>query len=291
MARVDKSNVVYREAAIATATLMILLSAGVEAHANRCCAAMAESEEGSGGQLADRMLKITAKTNDGGTSYGYGQLIPLNVTIFNSGDQTINLTASDLKPYAGLGYACAGVLYFDFLVLNGDYSKEIKTYGDLLRLKENAVYVMDPPFRPHSCLLPSAQSIYGVTIYPGVWTDPNRPDYLNDGDSKFTIDYVSKSGGNGTGTGSTLAGIYLKEKFEGGITNETGKEYVKSSQLLPPGKYTVVAFTMSGQISKPLVIEVRAAPEITFFVIMGAAAVAGVAVLLILPKYQKHNLE
>ena len=246
-------------------------------------------EKGIGAQLAGNILKVTAKMYDYRYVYGYGETIPLNVTIFNSGNQIINLSSSDLKPYAGLGYSCAGVMYFDFLVLDGDYSKEITSYDDLLRLKEKALYVLDPPFRPHSCLLPYIQTINSVTIYPGVAVMPDYP--FGDGDSRFTINYVTKTGSTDSRIGSALPYAYLREVYEGGIDNSTGRSYTEGNQLLPPGKYTVVAFTMSGQISKPLVLEVRAMPDISFIVIMGIAAIAGVTVLMVLPRYQRHYKE
>lgn len=118
--------------------------------------------------LLDQFLEVMVKTNDDRTIHGYGEIIPFNVTIFNAGSKIINLSSSDLKVYAGLGYSCASLMYFDFIVLDGDYSKEITSYEDLLRLKDKAIYVVDPPFRPHSCFWPYLQTINSVAIHPGV---------------------------------------------------------------------------------------------------------------------------
>jgi hypothetical protein len=267
---------IIRQALLGAVTLTIFLATITNSQHT-----FAQQESGT-----DQLLKVTAKTNDNRAVYGYGEIIPLNVTFFNAGDQIINLSSSDLKPYAGLGYSCAGVMYYDFIVLDGDYSKEVRNYDDLLRLKDKAIYVVDPPFRPHSCLLPYIQSINSVVIYPGVLEIPDNP-LFSDGDSKFTINYVTKSGSTDSRLGSVLPNLYLRDVYEGSINNETGTAS-SQSKLLPPGKYTVVAFTLSSQMSKPLVLDVRVGPDISFLIIMGVASLASVVVLLVLPRYQRR---
>jgi hypothetical protein len=236
------------------------------------------SSPGDQQQQLDRVLKVTAKTDDNKTVYGYGKIIPLNVTILNSGNQIINVSSSELRPYAGLGHSCASELYFDFVVLKGDHSQDIAGYDDLLRLKEEAIYVFDPPFLLHSCLSAYVKTINNVTIYPGVAVMPDIPFW--DGDSKFTINFMTRSGHPYMSLGSTLPYAYIRDVYREGVNPETGRPSVERSPLLP-GKYTVVAFTLSGQLSKPLVLEVTAVPDLSFLWILAAACASSVIVLAV----------
>lgn len=49
--------------------------------------------------------------------------------------------------------------------------------------------------------------------------------------------------------------VYGKETLHKQVSSDQELDYV-DSKLLPVGKYTIIAFTLSGQISKPLIIEV-----------------------------------
>jgi hypothetical protein len=196
----------------------------------------------------NEILQLTAKTDDNRTRYQYGAMVPLNITLFNASNRYLYVTSKDMKPYAGLAHECANETYFDFVVLQGTYSN-ISSYNDLLKLKDKAIYVQDPPFLAHSCFFPYIQKIDAATIKPFAGN--------GNGDSKFRIYYTDKEGSHNTRDVHTFPTLdYIKNEYIEHIDKTTGKIYAVVEPL-PAGRYTIVGFTLSGQISNPLVIQIK----------------------------------
>lgn len=249
---------------------MIVLSLASIGVNNDKLQAYAANNITSNNQQLDDALKVIAKTNK--IVYGYGEPILLNITLYNSGSQPINISSSDLKPYAGLSHSCSNKSYIDFLMINGSYSaNEIQTYDDLFQLKSKAIYVYDPPFNLHSCLI-YLREPKSVQIAPD--------------NGNVTITFFEGRTSNFTGT-STYPHSFqydIRHESKEGMRSGSSIPYVKSVEPLPIGKYTIVAFAMSGQISKPIEIEVTAIPDRSFIVVIGVAAIAGIGIMVLLPK-------
>ena len=243
-------------------TIVVLSLASIVGN-NDKLQAYATNNSTSNNQQLDDVLKVTAKTNK--QVYGYGEPILLNTKFNNVGSQIINIS-SDLRPYAGLPHSCSNESYFDFVLLNGS-GFNIKSYDDLLRLKDKAVYLFNSPL---SCL-EYIRAIKSAEINP------------NNGN--VTVSYFSGRTGNETAhytTGIHSFQYRIRHMYEAG-KNEVGNPFAKS-QPLPVGKYTIVAFTMSGQISEPIEIKVTAIPDSSFIVIIGIAAIAGAGIMVLMPK-------
>lgn len=194
------------------------------------------------------IIQVVAKTDDNRTVFPYGTTIPLNVSLVNNSNAILSISQSLLKPYAGLARTCSNEEYFDFVILNGTFP-EIASYDDLLHVRPSAIYVNDPPFQPHSCLLAGVGKVYGAKIMP---FNEN-----GNGDSKYTIYFATKHGGLDSRDVHTFpTEDYIRRMYIKHTDQTSGREYA-TAKPLPVGKYTAVGFTMSGEISSPLVFEIR----------------------------------
>jgi hypothetical protein len=175
----------------------------------------------------------------GKTTYHYGEKINLEISDTNLGPKK---EISDFKTvYAGDPGPC-GEGYFDFVFLRGDFSK-ISTYDELVTVKNNTLNVVySTPFNGVMCpiflrdikhVTMDAYSNH-ITIFYGDNSKPDR--WEEDLITVYNIDHV-----------------YGKQSIYRQTSPTTTEEYV-TSQLIPPGKYTAIAFNLAGKISKPNVI-------------------------------------
>jgi hypothetical protein len=182
---------------------------------------------------------VTAKTN--GNSFNYGQTIQLTIEDYNNGPKRFT-TAID--KYPAIPSPC-GIDYLDFVFLDGDHT-DISSFDEILAAKNyslNVVYGM--PYSAASCPLGYFKSVKDATI--------------QENSHEATITYVTANGPMETKadliTVYQIDHVYDKESTRKKIAPNQELEYVPS-QILPVGKYTIVAFSMSGKISKPLLLEV-----------------------------------
>jgi hypothetical protein len=145
--------------------------------------------------------------------------------------------------YPGILNPC-GIGYMDFVFLNGDYSK-IKSFDELASLKDNALNVVHGA--PYSMFL----CPYVVKKIDSVNFDAHSQNAV--------VKIVSKDGKTLEKNRTLVASYDITYMYGQTLRKETAPdqelEYVES-KTLPVGKYTIVAFSMSGKISKPLLIEI-----------------------------------
>ena len=175
------------------------------------------------------------------TTYHYGEKITLEISDTNLGPKK---EISDFKiVYAGDPGPC-GTGYFDFVFLKGDFSR-ISSYDELVTVKNNTLNVVySTPFNPVMCPI-SIRNIQHVTMnaYSNHITifygDKNKPDkWEEDLITVYNIDH-----------------LYSKQSIYRQTSPTTTEEYL-TSQLIPPGEYTIIAFNQAGKMSKPNVIEI-----------------------------------
>ncbi|HYL67007.1 MAG TPA: hypothetical protein VEU72_07630 [Nitrosopumilaceae archaeon] len=174
--------------------------------------------------------------------YQYGDTIHLTIHDVNAGPKQV-ITAFK-NNYAGINGPC-GVQYFDFAFLSGDQTK-IQNYDDLVAVKTNALNVI-------------YANPYDMVLCPRGYTDHLDKMSVNNNSDDVTITTI-KSNGDSVTLQDNLISKYEISKVYGNtlykqIDQNTTLEY-KESKTLPAGKYTVIAFTLSGQISKPTLIEI-----------------------------------
>lgn len=153
---------------------------------------------------------------------------------------------TDIKTeYAGIISPC-GTAYFDFAFLEGDYSN-ITTYEQLVAVNDKTLNVLySQPYSAYMCPLGYVVKIEKVTddvtkgksVSSIITSDNGRMEM--DVDNGFNLD---------------LTNIYGKTSIRSQIGPNEILEYVDSKPI-QAGKYTIIAFTLDGDISKPLVIEV-----------------------------------
>lgn len=183
---------------------------------------------------------MSTKTN--GMTFKLGDALQLTIEDYNNGTQKNINTIKNTYP--GILSPC-GISYFDFVFLRGDHTN-ISTFDDLVAVKDDAINVVyDMLYNTISCPLGYFKSIKDVT--------------LESNSHNATITYVN---GNGEIEIKSqligirqIHGVYGKESIRKQIVSNQILEYVEN-QTLPVGEYTIVAFSMSGKISKPLLIEV-----------------------------------
>lgn len=174
-------------------------------------------------------------------TYHYGETITLEVSDFNSGPKK---EISDIKStYAGDKGPC-GISYFDFVFLRGDHT-DIQNYDQLAAAKNYTLNIRYPsPFDVISCPYYHSEinhvamepfSSHGMVYY----SDPGSPE-------KFEMDFQYVY---------NIDKMYSKGPVYKQTTPDTTQEYMEE-QKIPCGKYTIIAFDLSGKISKPDMIEV-----------------------------------
>jgi hypothetical protein len=169
--------------------------------------------------------------------YQYGDTIHLTINDMNSAStQSISTFKTD---YAGIDEPC-GVKYMDFAFLNGDHTN-IQSYDDLVAAKINVLNVAQGiPYDAIMCIRGNTDHLNSVTI---------------EGNSNnATVTMTTTQGKTVIEQGQLITSYDISKVYGKTVYNQTA-EY-KENSVLPAGKYTVVAFTLSGQISKPVLIEV-----------------------------------
>lgn len=183
---------------------------------------------------------VRAETN--GRIFQYGDTVKLTIEDINIGPQKDVTTMKE--KYAGVVSPC-GIDYVDFAMLSGDQST-IQTYDELAVLGDKSLNVVySKPYQFYACP-------FGV--FHGVSKASLEADSRHS-----TISYVTDNGQINMKreliTVYEIQNVYGKEALEKQISPEESIRYV-DSQPLPVGKYTIIAFTLSGNISKPIVIEI-----------------------------------
>lgn len=192
----------------------------------------------------------TVEAKSDKTIYRYGDTIHLTISDTNYGPQKVISTFK--STYAGIGGPC-GIQYLDFVFLNGDYTG-IRNYDEITSEKNNTLNVVySSPHELVSCpyVLRDIRNVTmdsnsnHVTIFSG---SGNRTDKMEeDLITVYNIDHM-----------------YDKKTSYKQISKDKTEMYV-SSQLIPQGKYTIIAFTLSGEIGKPLLIQIGNASPLKQF--------------------------
>jgi hypothetical protein len=216
----------------------------------------------SGSNLSDFLRVFEIKGGDivsvstNATIYHYGDTIHLKVEDNNTGPTTIRYSQNDMKPYAGLPLNCANETYLAFDMLPGDYSKKnITNYDSLLHLKDKALNVINK-YPPDAVMcFKLTGNVQSINIYG----------YSNHATITTASPFGSKSKYPPETEDRNLIEQYdIQRAYPQDIMTNPKYHYSDSAelngQLLQPGKYTFVAFTLSGQISKPVVIEITTKP-------------------------------
>src|SRR2546428_4808678 len=192
----------------------------------------------------------TVEAKSDKTIYRYGDTIHLTISDTNYGPQKVISTFK--STYAGIGGPC-GIQYLDFVFLNGDYTG-IRNYDEITSEKNNTLNVVySSPHELVSCpyVLRDIRNVTmdsnsnHVTIFSG---SGNRTD-------KMEEDLI---------TVYNIDNMYDKKTSYKQISKDKTEMYV-SSQLIPQGKYTIIAFTLSGEIGKPLLIQIGNASPLKQF--------------------------
>jgi hypothetical protein len=182
---------------------------------------------------------ISAQTNK--LMFHYGEPITLQILDFNTwvGKDISNIE----NTYAGDPSPC-GEAYFDFVFLKGDHS-DIRNYDQLVLAKNNTLNVKwGTPFDVIMCpyLVENISHVImdpfssHVAIFFGNGKNPNKID-------ENLLSF------------SKLDHVYDKKPSYKQISANTTQEYI-GSQIIPSGKYTIIAFNLAGKISKPILITV-----------------------------------
>jgi len=176
-------------------------------------------------------------------TYGYNQTIYLNMEDFNNGPaQTISTFESN--PAVGFEDPC-GLPYVGFDFLQGNYSS-IHDYGQLVSMNGKSLNVLVPvPANIVSCPF-TVKSYQKVVINE---TSHNATMTVLDNQG-ITMNHKMK-------LSATIPILYeySTQVLEKKISPDT-TYYYRDKQSLPAGTYTIIGFTQSGQISKPIVIEI-----------------------------------
>jgi len=153
---------------------------------------------------------------------------------------------TDLKTeYAGIVSPC-GVAYFDFVFLEGDHSN-ITTYEQLVAVKDKTLNVLySQPYNAYLCPTGYVKTIEKVTGDPSKGKTIST--VMTSDNNKMNIDVSDVMRFD-------ITHIYGKESLRKQVGPNEVLEYMDSKPI-PLGKYTVIAFTMDGNISTPLLIEV-----------------------------------
>lgn len=175
-------------------------------------------------------------------TYVYGDTIHLTIHDVNSGPKQ-DITAFK-NNYAGINGPC-GVQYLDFVFLNGDHT-DIQNYDDLAAAKTNALNVVyGEPDEAILCFRGHVDHLDKLSI---------------EGNSEnATITMTTSQAKSITLQDRLIAGYEINKVYGNTIYEQTAQNKIleyKASKTLPVGKYTVVAYTLSGQISKPVLIEI-----------------------------------
>ncbi|MEO9362413.1 MAG: hypothetical protein ABI348_00800 [Nitrososphaera sp.] len=185
---------------------------------------------------------LIANTNS--TVYQYGQTIRLTIEDNNTGPRKDISTTKDT--YAGVVGPC-GVDYLDFAMLKGDYTETITTYDQLAALRNDALNVVYAnPYDQFMCPMGYSMQIQHATI---------KSDSHN-----ATISFVTPKGESISRERNLISVIDIQNLYgKTTLHKQVAPGQILDSvdsQVLPVGKYTIVAFSLSGEISKPLLIEV-----------------------------------
>lgn len=187
-------------------------------------------------------IDILSTTSDKNL-YNQGEKIQLEIRKPSISQQKV---ITDLKTeYAGIVSPC-GIAYFDFAFLEGDHSN-ITTYEQLVAVKDKTLNVLySQPYNAYLCPTGYVKTIEHVTDNPSkgktistvMTSDNNKIDIDVSDAMRFDITHV-----------------YGKESLRKQVGLNEVLEYVDSKPI-PLGKYTVIAFTIDGNISTPVLIEV-----------------------------------
>lgn len=204
------------------------------------------------GSSSSTIAKEIVSTDTDKSIYAYGETVHLLINDQNLGP-AFTLTKDEIMSYAGRDPAldCQPISYLYFDVLAGDYTKNITDYSQIISLKDKALNVLEPYDKSTfvvGCpnMTPIYQQIQNVTL------DNNHVIFNSIGPSNS-----STLQGNLHKVYSDIQKLYynfdIQKEYSKG-PNETFPPY--SGTPLPIGSYTIVAYTMSGQISKPIKIEI-----------------------------------
>lgn len=185
--------------------------------------------------------ETVSATTDAKT-YHYGDTIQLTIEDFNQG---ATKTFKNMKSiYAGIPSPC-GIDYVDFAFLPGDYTS-ISTYDDLVAIKDKELNVVyDKPYSIYFCPMGYLKSVQTADV-GGNSHDANMT--FDTPNGPFHMQRHLK-------TIYQIQNTYGKESLRKQVGPNETLEYVES-QKLPVGKYTIITFTLSGEISKPTLIEI-----------------------------------
>ncbi|MEM2760942.1 MAG: hypothetical protein QXN83_09660 [Nitrososphaerales archaeon] len=217
--------------------------------------------------------KITTVTN--GRTFTQGDPIAVLTQGTIVGTTRVNLD-NPKSEYAGIEGPC-GIPYLDFAFLRGAYPN-ISTYEDLLALKSNALNVRYPHTKDMISCQVYSTGILSVEISPAItkvnppeltaqvepkimvqlFPDVARPtltyspaivSYNDPEKGKVSVDYILLDSAIG------ITKYYDVEVIREQVAPDEVRVY-RASHPLEPGEYTIVGFTMSGSVSKPVVITV-----------------------------------
>ncbi|MEM2159761.1 MAG: hypothetical protein QXN55_02265 [Candidatus Nitrosotenuis sp.] len=178
-----------------------------------------------------------------GRIFKYGDTIRLTIESTNTGPQKQVPSSSIRNVYPGIVSPC-GQDYIDFAFLAGDHTN-ISSFDELAALKGNALNVVyDQPYDAYMCPFGYYKAVEKATLQTNSHDATitfNTPNGQLDVDRHLITVYEIQN----------LYGKTIREQ----VGPNEWRDYVES-QTLPVGKYTIVAFTLSGEISKPLLIEV-----------------------------------
>ncbi|MGI0055907.1 MAG: hypothetical protein ACREAK_00880 [Nitrosarchaeum sp.] len=173
--------------------------------------------------------------------YQYGEPIQLTFNDINNGPKNIITEFKD--SYPGIKGPC-GIAYVDFVFLNGDYSK-VKNFDELVSLTDQVLNVVHGT--PYSMIM----CPFTVKNFDSVNFDPTS--------KKAIINAGQMNGESLQMAREFIASYEITNVYGKTLTKEIEpgqeQEYVES-KILPVGNYTIIAFSMAGEISKPVVIEV-----------------------------------
>ncbi|MGB6463327.1 MAG: hypothetical protein WA799_00175 [Nitrosotalea sp.] len=193
-------------------------------------------------QIPTSQTQLTIKTDK--LVYHHGDTITLTVKDINMG-QVSDISVFKNK-YAGIVTPC-GIEYANFVFFPGIYNN-IRSYDDLVNLQRNELNVVfSSPYKFVTCPMGYVKQINHV--------------HMGNNDINATIDALTDS--NQTVKLKTrLIGVYEinsqyeKEDLSKHVFSNVTQIY-RNGTVLSVGNYTIVGFDLSGQITKPLVIQIE----------------------------------
>ncbi|HET8719614.1 MAG TPA: hypothetical protein VFM64_01295, partial [Candidatus Nitrosotenuis sp.] len=226
---------------------------------------------------------VSVKTSENTYAPDHGISVLLSARVANPENVGRNLDLPQLE-YPLIPEAC-GIPYYNLAIMPGDYKGEIRSFADLVRLKDK-ILNLEVTNKHTSCIMSGPQQFvsvklseptkipyekeplaqmreHGYDVGPLIDFVDKNPNALKTEYSNATVKFVTKSGSLSTITYNLLrffgnvTQYYDKSETRDAVVSPTdgsvvGWDVYIASHQLESGNYTLVGFTMSGSISEPV---------------------------------------